>query len=55
MDRFYPSSKTCSNCGEIKQDLKLSDRIYKCDCGLTIDRDLNSSINLKNAKEYKIA
>ncbi|MDM0981713.1 transposase [Clostridium perfringens] len=55
VDRFYPSSKTCSNCGEIKQDLKLSDRIYKCDCGLTIDRDLNSSINLKNAEEYKIA
>ena len=55
VDRFYPSSKTCSNCGEIKKDLKLSDRIYKCDCGLTIDRDLNASINLKNAKEYKIA
>ena len=55
VDRFYQSSKTCSNCGEIKQDLNLSDRIYKCDCGLTIDRDLNSSINLKNAKEYKIA
>ncbi len=55
VDRFYPSSKTCSNCGKIKKDLKLSDRIYKCDCGLAIDRDLNSSINLKNAKEYKIA
>ena len=55
VDRFYPSSKTCSNCGEIKKDLKLSDRIYKCDCGFTIDRDLNASINLKNAKEYKIA
>ena len=55
MDRFYPSSKTCSNCGKVKKDLKLSDRIYKCDCGLTIDRDLNASINLKNAKEYKIA
>ncbi|HII4429129.1 TPA: RNA-guided endonuclease InsQ/TnpB family protein [Clostridium perfringens] len=55
VDRFYPSSKTCSQCGKIKKDLKLSDRIYKCDCGLTIDRDLNSSINLKNAKEYKIA
>ena len=55
MDRFYPSSKTCSNCGEIKKDLKLSDRIYKCDCGLIIGRDLNASINLKNAKEYKIA
>ncbi|MDK0905055.1 transposase [Clostridium perfringens] len=55
VDRFYPSSKTCSKCGEIKKDLKLSDRVYKCDCGLTIDRDLNASINLKNAKEYKIA
>ncbi len=55
VDRFYPSSKTCSNCGKIKKDLKLSDRIYKCDCGFAIDRDLNASINLKNAKEYKIA
>lgn len=55
VDRFYPSSKTCSSCGEIKKDLKLSDRIYKCRCGLTIDRDLNASINLKNAKKYKIA
>ena len=55
VDRFYPSSKTCSQCGKIKKDLKLSDRIYKCDCGFTIDRDLNASINLKNAKEYKIA
>jgi len=54
VDRFYPSSKTCSNCGNIKKDLKLSDRIYKCSCGLTIDRDLNAAINLKNAKEYKI-
>ncbi|WP_341271249.1 RNA-guided endonuclease InsQ/TnpB family protein [Clostridium perfringens] len=55
VDRFYPSSKTCSQCGKVKKDLKLSDRIYKCDCGFTIDRDLNASINLKNAKEYKIA
>ncbi len=55
VDRFYPSSKTCSNCGNIKKDLKLSDRIYKCSCGLSIDRDLNASINLKNAKKYKIA
>lgn len=55
VDRFYPSSKTCSNCGEIKKDLKLLDRVYKCSCGLTIDRDLNASINLKNAKKYKIA
>ncbi len=55
VDRFYPSSKTCSQCGEIKKDLKLSDRVYKCNCGLRIDRDLNASINLKNAKKYKIA
>ena len=55
VDRFYPSSKICSNCGEIKKDLKLSDRVYKCSCGFIIDRDLNASINLKNAKEYKIA
>ena len=54
VDRFYPSSKTCSSCGKIKKDLKLSDRVYKCSCGLNIDRDLNASINLKNAKKYKI-
>lgn len=46
-DRFYPSSKTCSCCGEVKSNLKLRDRVYKCEaCGLTIDRDLNASINL---------
>lgn len=46
--RFYPSSKTCSCCGTIKKDLKLSDRVYKCECGLEIDRDLNAAINLVN-------
>ena len=51
-DRFYPSSKTCSQCGEIKKDLKLKDRVYKCSCGLSIDRDLNASINLSR---YKLA
>ena len=55
VDRFYPSSKTCSCCGKIKKDLKLSDRIYKCSCGFVCDRDLNASVNLKNAKKYKIA
>ena len=46
-DRFYPSSKTCSHCGSIKSDLKLSDRVFKCNsCGLEIDRDLNASLNL---------
>lgn len=54
VDRFYASSKICSCCGMIKKDLKLSDRIYKCDCGNIIDRDYNASINLKNAKEYKV-
>jgi IS605 OrfB family transposase len=48
VDRFFPSSKMCSNCGCIKEDLKLSDRVYKCDCGFEIDRDLNAAINLSN-------
>lgn len=48
VDRFYPSSKLCSCCGNIKKDLKLSDRIYKCECGNVIDRDLNAAINLEN-------
>jgi len=48
-DRFYPSSKTCSNCGELKKNLTLEDRIYECDsCGFEIDRDLNAAINLNN-------
>lgn len=51
-DKWYPSSKTCSKCGTIKKDLKLKDRIYKCTCGLSIDRDLNASINLSR---YKLA
>lgn len=46
-DRFYPSSKLCSCCGAIKKDLKLSDRIYKCDCGNVIDRDFQAALNLK--------
>lgn len=46
-DRFYPSSKLCSCCGKIKKDLKLSDRIYKCECGNVIDRDFQASLNLK--------
>ena len=47
--RFYPSSKKCSCCGEIKKDLKLKDRVYKCgNCNLTLDRDKNASINIGN-------
>lgn len=46
-DRYYPSSKTCSCCGSVKKDLKLSDRTYRCEaCGLVIDRDYNAAINL---------
>lgn len=49
-DRFYPSSKMCCVCGSIKNDLKLSDRVYTCCCGNKIDRDLNASINLSRYK-----
>jgi len=56
VDRWFPSSKMCSECGNIKKDLKLSDREYICkECGIILDRDRNASINLKNAKEYKVA
>ncbi|WP_186269526.1 RNA-guided endonuclease InsQ/TnpB family protein [Clostridium argentinense] len=55
VDKFYPSSKLCHECGHIKKDLKLSDRIYKCECGYEEDRDINASFNLRDAKIYKIA
>ena len=48
VERFYPSSKTCSSCGTVKKELKLSDRIYTCTCGLRVDRDMNAAINLAN-------
>ena len=49
IDSYYPSSKTCSNCGCVKESLKLSERTYKCnECGFEIDRDLNASINILN-------
>ena len=55
-DRFYPSSKICHKCGNIKKDLKLSDRVYKCSaCGEIIDRDLNASLNLRDTKSYVLA
>lgn len=50
-DRFFPSSKLCSCCGQIKKDLKLSDRIYKCKCGNIIDRDYQAALNLKRYGE----
>ena len=55
VDTFYPSSKICSCCGNIKKDLKLNDRNYKCyNCGIEMDRDYNASINLEKANIYKI-
>ena len=52
VDRFYASSKTCSHCGYVNKELKLSDRIYRCpECGLIIDRDLNAAVNLANYSE----
>ena len=50
-DRFFPSSKLCSCCGTIKKDLKLSDRVYKCECGNVIDRDYQAALNLKKYGE----
>ena len=55
VDRWYPSSKTCHCCGAIKKDLKLSDRIFKCDCGYIEDRDLNAALNLRDATTYEVA
>lgn len=56
VDRYYPSSKMCNECGSIDKTLNLSDRIYICkECGCVIDRDKNASINLANAKTYKVA
>ena len=55
VDRFYPSSKRCYCCGQIKKDLKLSDRIYRCACGYVEDRDLNASKNLRDAVTYEVA
>ena len=55
VDRFYPSSKLCHCCGCIKKDLKLSDRIFKCDCGYIEDRDFNAALNLRDAITYKVA
>ena len=50
ISRWYPSTKTCSSCGNIRI-MKLSQRVYECECGLIIDRDLNAAINIKRAGE----
>ena len=54
-DRWYPSSKTCHCCKSIKKDLKLSDRIFRCDCGYIEDRDFNAALNLRDATTYEVA
>ena len=56
VDRFYPSSKTCSNCGGYKKNLKLSQRVYHCNsCQVKIDRDFNASLNIATTDKYKLA
>ena len=56
VDRFYPSSKTCSNCGSYKKDLKLNQRLYHCvNCQEKIDRDLNASLNIAKTDKYELA
>ena len=55
VDRWFTSSKICHCCGNIKKDLKLSDRMYICTCGYVADRDYNASLNLRDCKDYKIA
>lgn len=55
VDRWYPSSKLCHNCGHNKKDLKLSDRTYICsECSYIEDRDINASLNLRDAKAYTV-
>jgi putative transposase len=56
VDRFYPSSKTCSNCGSYKKNLKLNNRVYRCDnCQEKIDRDFNASLNIARTDRYVLA
>ena len=55
VDRWFPSSKLCHECGCIKKDLKLSDREYICECGYYADRDYNAALNLRDAIAYEIA
>ena len=55
VDRWYPSSKTCHCCKNIKKDLKLLDRLFRCDCGYIEDRDFNAALNLRDATTYEVA
>ena len=55
VDRWFPSSKTCHGCKNIRKDLKLSDRVFKCDCGYIEDKDFNAALNLRDATTYEVA
>ena len=55
VDRWFPSSRTCHCCKNIKKDLKLSDRLFRCDCGYIEDRDFNAALNLRDATTYEVA
>ena len=55
VDRWFPSSKTCHCCKSIKKDLKLSDRLFRCDCGYIEDKDFNAALNLRDATTYEVA
>jgi putative transposase len=55
IDKWFPSSKTCSSCGNIKDSLSLGDRVYNCECGHAMDRDLNASINIREAGRTLLA
>ena len=47
VDRFFPSSKMCSRCGNVKKELRLDERIYHCGCGNCMDRDINAAVNIR--------
>ena len=55
VDRWFPSSRTCHCCKNIKKDLKLSNRVFRCDCGYIEDRDFNAALNLRDATTYEVA
>ena len=56
IDKWYPSSKTCSCCGNVKQGLEMKDRVYECiECGLVLDRDYNASLNIKRVGMTQLA
>lgn len=55
IDKRFPSSKKCSNCGKVKEELLLSERGYICECGLVLNRDINAAINIRNEGKQMLA